>query len=268
MHSRFDQFRATALGQQLEAILDTPNRYLEFAALSRAGVAAIAAVDDELALKFPELADDATARQFCGAMAADVMRRHGHEVVQARGRVGGPLFSYGAVFSAQPVAMSYQAVVERLGQMPDAVGAFVARIPVSLWTRKPDGTGFALAEHLCHLRDLDEVFAERVHAVRTKKLPVLASVDGSVLAVERSYLAQDPDEAFAAFRAGRARMCHAFARIKPEQLARCGLRDGIRRMTIEDLVREQLDHDRTHLLELDELAAELLPAAVSTQGSR
>lgn len=258
MHSRFDQFRATALGRQLEALLDTPSRYVEFAALSRAGVAAIAAVHDELALKFPEIGDHATARQFCGAMAAEVMRRHGHEVVQARGRVGGPLFSYGAVFSAQPVAMSYANVVERLGEMPDAVSAQVGRFPASLWKRKPEGTGFALVEHLCHLRDIDEVFAARVHAVRTKKLPLLESVDGSVLAVERGYLGQNLDDALAAFRAGRARLCQTFARIKPEQLARCGLRDGTLRMTIEDLVRELLDHDRTHRLELDELAAELL----------
>lgn len=34
---------------------------------------------------------------------------------------------------------------------------------------------------------------------------------------------------------------------------RCGLRDGVRRMTLEELVRELLDHDRTHLLELEEL---------------
>ncbi|MBB5502624.1 hypothetical protein HDG37_006861 [Paraburkholderia sp. MM5384-R2] len=37
----------------------------------------------------------------------------------------------------------------------------------------------------------------------------------------------------------------------------CGLRDGVRRMTLEELVRELLDHDRTHLLELEELDDEL-----------
>jgi len=37
-----------------------------------------------------------------------------------------------------------------------------------------------------------------------------------------------------------------------------------KRMTLDELVRELLDHDRTHCLELDELASELgcAPAAV------
>jgi hypothetical protein len=41
------------------------------------------------------------------------------------------------------------------------------------------------------------------------------------------------------------------------QLARCGPRDGVRRMTFEELVGELLDHDRTHWLELDKLGDQL-----------
>jgi hypothetical protein len=44
VHSRFDQFRKTELGGQLAALIDSRDRYIEFAALSRAGVAAIAAI--------------------------------------------------------------------------------------------------------------------------------------------------------------------------------------------------------------------------------
>ncbi len=52
-------------------------------------------------------------------------------------------------------------------------------------------------------------------------------------------------------------MCAALGKLTPEQLARCGVRDGVKRMTLEELVRELLDHDRTHALELDELESEL-----------
>ncbi|HEY4039150.1 MAG TPA: DinB family protein, partial [Burkholderiaceae bacterium] len=89
MHSRFDQFRKTRLGIQLETVLADPLRYVEFAALARAKVPSIVAISHELGEKFPELTDDTTARQFCGAMVAEVMRSRGHEVVQARGRAGG-----------------------------------------------------------------------------------------------------------------------------------------------------------------------------------
>ncbi len=265
MHSRFDRFRATPLGAQLEALIAQPERYVEFAALSRVGVAAIGAIQHEIARKFPEIEADTTARQFCGAMVADVMRRHGHDVVQPRGRLGGALFSYGAVFSAYPRARPFADVVAALATMPARVAAYAAHVPAALVTRRPAGTGFALVEHACHLRDLDAVFAERIDAVRTHTLPVIASVDGTALAAQRDYLAQRLDDALAAFRAGRAALCATAAALQPAELARCGLRDGMRRMSLDELVRELFDHDLTHVLELDELLAELeLPPLTSS----
>ncbi|MCA8380373.1 DinB family protein [Burkholderia cenocepacia] len=267
MHSRFDRFRSTPLGAQLEALIEQPERYLEFAALSRVGVAAIGAIQDEIAHKFPEIEADTTARQFCGAMVADVMRRRGHEVVQARGRLGGALFSYGAVFSACPHRLPFADVVAALARMPARLAGYAANVPAALATRRPAGTGFSLVEHACHLRDLDAVFAARIDAVRTAELPVIESVDGTALAAQRDYLAQPLDLAVTAFGSGRAALCATAAALEPAQLARCGLRDGIRRMSLDELVRELLDHDRTHGLELDELLAELelppLPSALA-----
>lgn len=260
MHSRFDRFRTTPLGTQLESLIEQPERYIEFAALSRVGVAAIGAIQHEIAQKFPEIETDTTARQFCGAMVADVMRRYGHDVVQARGRLGGALFSYGAVFSPYPHHLPFTDVVEQLARMPGTFGGYVARVPTALRTRRPDGTGFSLVEHACHLRDLDAVFAERIDAVRNADLPVIHSVDGTALAEQRDYLHQDLDDALDAFRVARQRLCTTLSTLQPAQLTRCGLRDGIRRMTLEELVRELLDHDRTHCLELDELLAELTPS--------
>jgi hypothetical protein len=257
MHSRFDRFRTTALAAQLEALIDAPQRYLEYAVLSRVGVAAVSAVADEIAQKFPEVEQDTTARQFCGAMVAEVMRRHGHEVVQARGRVSGALFSYGAVFSAQPVSLPFAQVVDALATMPERFAALVGRVPQALWSRRPQGTGFSLLEHACHLRDLDTVFTERFSAVRRAHLPLIESVNGTVLAEERNYMAQDLKAAMGEFSENRKRLCASLSRLAPEQLARCGLRDGVRRMTLEELVRELLDHDKTHALELEELEHEL-----------
>ncbi|QGZ63555.1 DinB family protein [Paraburkholderia acidisoli] len=257
MHSRFDRFKATPLATQLEALIEAPGRYAEYAVLSRVGVAAIAAVAEEIALRFPEIEQDTTARQYCGALVADVMRRHGHEVAQARGRVSGALFSYGAVFSARPVALSFDEVIDALGAMPARFAALVERVPKKSWARRPQGTGFSLLEHACHLRDLDAVFAERFNAVRRATLPALASVDGTAIAEARGYLRQDLAEASQGFAEGRRKMCASLRKLAPEQLARCGVRDGVRRMTLEELVRELLDHDRTHALELEELESEL-----------
>nr|WP_234480882.1 DinB family protein [Paraburkholderia aspalathi] len=233
------------------------DRYLEFRVLSRVGVAAIAAITDEIAHKFPEVEHDTTARQFCGAMVAEVMRRHGHEVVQPRGRVGGTWFSYGAVFSPQPVRLAWGEVIDELALMPDRVLSFVVDMSETRWCQRSSGTGFALVEHACHLRDLDAIFIDRIDATLSTHLPVIDSVDGTVLAEQRNYAAQDLQAAIRAFKRGRRRLCLSLEKLQPEQLTRCCLRDGNRRMTLEELVRELLDHDRTHCLELDELGAEL-----------
>jgi hypothetical protein len=257
LHSRFDQFRKTPLGMQLEAVLADPLRYVEFAALARAKVASIVAISHELGGKFPELARDTTARQFCGAMVAEVMRSHGHEVVQARGRADGRLFTYGAVFSPLPLQRSFPILLEALDAFPSKLAAAVESFPKTRWTTRPSGTGFALVEHVCHLRDLDAVYAERIRAVLSSKLPSLPSVDGTALALEREYLKDSLPEALAAFGRSRGRLCDRLKSATPSQRKRCGLRDGTRRMSVEELAREAVEHDETHALELDELRMEV-----------
>lgn len=109
MHSRFASFRGAELGQRLEVMIDTPERYVEYAALSRVSVPAVAALVDDLREGFPEVDDNDTAKQFCGAMVAEVMRRHGHEILRLRGRVPGGYFTYGAVWTPRPVVRSTNA---------------------------------------------------------------------------------------------------------------------------------------------------------------
>lgn len=256
MHSRFDQFRETELGRQLEALIEKRDRYVEFAALSRAGVAAIAAIVDDVKEKFPEIATDITARQFCGAMVAEVMRRNKHQVVRPRGRVSGGTFAYGAVFTPRPVSLSFPERITQLRATPILLDARLDGFRTPLWTRRPEGTGFSLVEHLCHLRDLDVVAGERIRLVLTLRLPPLSSVDGTALAIQRVYQSQDAKAALSTFRVFRGDLCNELQLLSKKQRLRCGVRDGVRRMSVEDLVTEMHDHDQTHLLELDELTAE------------
>jgi DinB superfamily len=256
MHSRFDQFRKTELGGQLEALIDSGDRYIEFAALSRAGVAAIAAIVDDVKEKFPELATDITARQFCGAMVAEVRRRNQHQVVRPRGRVSGGIFAYGAVFTPRPVALSFADRVVHLRATPRQLADRIRAFPEPVWTRRPEGTGFSVVEHLCHLRDLNVIAGERIRLVVTLPLPPLSSVDGTALAKQRAYQKQDAKAALSAFRRFRSDLCDELQSLSGKQRLRCGVRDEVRRMSIDDLVTEMYEHDQTHLLELDELAAE------------
>jgi hypothetical protein len=253
LHSRFDRFRRTPLGAQLEALVTDEARYPEFAALSRAEIPAIAALVHELELRFPELADDPGARQFCGAMVAAVMRAHHHDVLRPRGRVPGTLLTFGVVFTALPAARDFDGLVDRLDSMPVRLRERLDVGSDYLTVRVPDHD-FSLVEHVCHLRDLEiEAFGVRVRRVLAEELPVLESVDGTALAAQRSYRREPADQAFEAFSKARRRLVGRLRRLTENERRRLGLRDGIRRMTLEDLAVEIDDHDQTHILEVDEL---------------
>lgn len=258
MHSRFDQFRATPLGRQLEALLDSPQRYVEYAALSRAGVPAVAAVIHDLESRFPEVDGDAGARQFCGAMVADVMRRHHHEILRPRGRVPGGYFTYGAVWTPLPARRSWPELLASLQAMPEALARRIDDFAAAERLQRPPGIGFSLHEHVCHLRDLEiEAYRDRVERVLAEEMPVLMSVDGTAWAAARNYPAQDFADALAAFRTAREGLVARLNGLTRDQRGRYGLFDGVRRMTIDDLVADIDAHDRTHLQEVDELAVEL-----------
>lgn len=257
MHSRFDRFRATSLGQQLERLIDSPERYIEYAALSRVEVPAVSAVVHDLRKMFPELQHDQTAKQFCGAMVAEVMRRKHHEVLRPRGRVHGELFTYGAVWMGEPQRAAFDELLARLAAMPAELARMAHAIPAGRWRTRPGGTGFSLVEHICHLRDLDrDVYRERIARLLAEDGPALASVDGVAIAAERRYAEQDADTALAAFGLARADLVAQLAATTPGQRQRYGIVDGVRRITLDELVEDIYHHDRTHILELDELDGE------------
>lgn len=258
MHNRFDQFRLTALGQQLEALIDSPQRYTEYAALSRADIPAVTAIVHDLQARFPEVDSDQTARQFCGAMVGDVMRRHGHELLRPRGRVPGGYFSYGAVWSPVPLQRSFAELLQQLAAMPQQVLQRLATVSPGQRTQRPAGTAFSALEHLCHLRDLDrDAFLPRVQAMLQQQQAALHGVNGSAWAQERDYQAQDWQQAVDGFTAARQALLALLQGCDQAAQARIAVWEGKRRLTLTELVADMAAHDATHLLEIDELLAAL-----------
>lgn len=254
MHNRFDQFRLTPLGQQLEQLIDTPIRYTEYAALSRADIPAVSAIVLDLQTRFPEVATNQTARQFCGAMVADVMRRHQHQLLRPRGRVPGGYFSYGAVWSATPQTPDFAELLARLAAMPTQVMQSLAAIAPSQRQLRPAGTAFSALEHLCHLRDLDrDAFTLRVRAMLQQEHASLAGVNGSAWASERGYQQQDYQRAGQEFTAARQALIALLQDCDEAAQARIAIWEGRKRLTLAELVADMVAHDATHLQEIDEL---------------
>jgi hypothetical protein len=247
----------------LESFFKTPTRYAECAALARAGVASVVAISHELAERFPEVQKDVAAKQFCGALVADLMRTSGHDVVQARGRADGVVFTYGAVFTAFPTSRDYSALVSLLSSFPERLRSLIQKAPERVWTKRPEGTGFSLVEHVCHLRDLDAVYAKRIRAVLDSPLPTLPSVDGTALAQARQYSSECLTDAFGEYEEARRKLTEMLKGLPTSRRKRCGLRDGVLRVNVDDLVREIAEHDSTHQLEMEELQEEFKLGAKS-----
>ncbi|MCW3478442.1 DinB family protein [Neisseriaceae bacterium JH1-16] len=264
MHSRFNTFRLTPLGAQLERLIDSPERYLEFAALSRAEVPAVAAIVHDLQTRFPEVSGDDTARQFCGAMVAEVMRRQRHDVLRPRGRVPGGYFTYGVVWTALPVRLSWPDLLDALARMPQALAERAAAFPDTSIRNRPAVEGFSLLEHACHLRDLDrDAYRVRFHAMLAETAPTLQRVNGRVWAAERDYHRESLADAQVAFAGGRLALVELLRGLDDAARGRIGLFDGVTRITLEELAYDLHHHDGEHLLELDELGSELFGTAYS-----
>jgi hypothetical protein len=153
--------------------------------------------------------------------------------------------------------MSSGGLLEALAGMAGEVAILFKTVPSERRSDRPKGTGFSAIEHLCHLRDLDVVHTKRVGRMLTESVPDLPSVDGLAMAAERDYAVQDPDTALAGFEQVRASLVRTLDGISPPQWERIGLRDSVRRVTLLELVLEIHQHDREHVQELHELAAEM-----------
>ncbi|MBG7620806.1 hypothetical protein I5R65_15165 [Herbaspirillum sp. AP02] len=99
MHPRFEQFRHTELGKRLEYLLSGQEKYIEYRLCTRLGIPPVAAIVHDLLKLLPEISSNDTAKQFCGAVVAEIMREHGHTDLGKRGRVSGGLFQTGTLWS-------------------------------------------------------------------------------------------------------------------------------------------------------------------------
>jgi transcriptional regulator with XRE-family HTH domain len=145
-----------------------------------------------------------------------------------------------------------------LAAMPAKLKAILEAIPENQWRSPPKAGGFSLVEHLCHLRDIDgDGYQVRIGRVLSEDRPVLPDIDGTQLAIERDYQAQDARAALDAFTATRWAIVGRLGKLDPSERRRIGLMAGLTEIGIDGLVSTMLAHDSEHLDELDSLRAEL-----------
>jgi len=147
-------------------------------------------------------------------------------------------------------------LIDRLRDFPGHVAAFVQSVAPPQRHHRPAGDAFSLVEHLCHLRDLErEGYLLRIRRILAEDLPELSEIDGSILAVERDYLAQDAGAALRAWQAARAQTVALLRDALPRHGQRKGIFGGFGVITLAALAESMAAHDAAHWQELQELQA-------------
>jgi hypothetical protein len=114
--------------------------------------------------------------------------------------------------------------------------------------RATDGPdGWSVLEVVCHLRDLEEIFNQRVGLILAGGNPTYPRLDVEAMARERRYADQDLRAAEAALRQQRRRFVGTLEGLTPEQWEMTGVHPVYGPQTIERLAFQTALHDVDHL---------------------
>lgn len=125
------------------------------------------------------------------------------------------------------------------------------------WEGIPSETFTAIGQ-LCHVRDI-EIDGYHVRLQRTlhEDSPVLASLDGYLLAEERNYQGASAAEVLSAFATARTRTLQIISALTPADLERRAVFEGYGALTMRSLVHYLCSHDQQHLAGLQWLLGKI-----------
>jgi hypothetical protein len=150
-----------------------------------------------------------------------------------------------------------------LAEFPNRLEAYYSLVhsefknwrPVS-WDGVPSEP-FTPIEQVCHVKDIEiDGYHPRLRRTLEESNPLLASIDGEVLAKERCYSTADTTQVFAQFRDARTKTIELVTNLTPKQLARAAMFEG-HRVTLRGLVHNLCSHDQQHLAGMQWLLARM-----------
>lgn len=145
----------------------------------------------------------------------------------------------------------FQALMAFLEETPENVRQSSADLTDEERTWKPSDSEFSALEQVCHLRDIEqEGYAVRIDRLLTQDRPLLEDIDGSRLAVERSYNRQPYGTALQEFTRARIENVKRLRTVSLEQLESRGVLQGVGEITLGRLLELMREHDQCHRDEL------------------
>ena len=139
----------------------------------------------------------------------------------------------------------------RIARTPDELADAVRGADAVVVARRPAPKSWAATEVICHLRDNEEWFLERMWLIVAMDLPRFVATNPDRWADERQYLPNDATLALAAFTRRRRETLEFLRPLEPHAWARAGLHTDSRgRRTIDEFLSVMAWHDDNHLDQL------------------
>jgi putative acetyltransferase len=138
-----------------------------------------------------------------------------------------------------------------LAETPERLRTLIGGWGEAQVRRKPSPNEFSALEHVCHLRDLEwEGYRARLDRLLSEDKPLLVNIDGDLWARERDYNREDLLQALQSFQDGRLANVLALEKLRPAQLERSGVLEGVGQITVKRLFELMREHDAEHLRSL------------------
>jgi hypothetical protein len=138
----------------------------------------------------------------------------------------------------------------RLASTPQVLERSLRELPDGKLRVRPAAQVFAPIEVAWHLRDIEcEGWLARLRRILDEPTPVLPSIDGDRLAVERAYLTLELEPALAEFAGARRQSLEILRALPPHRWSWSGIFEG-QPLTLTRLAELMLQHDADHLAEL------------------
>lgn len=114
---------------------------------------------------------------------------------------------------------------------------------------------WTILEVMCHLKDFEVVFIERVETMLKKITPTFTLFDQNAAIVENKYSEQTLSEVVQAFSLYRERTLSLFKNLEPQQWQRMGLHPKKGRMSMADMPENLIFHDSKHIRQVSRILA-------------
>jgi len=139
----------------------------------------------------------------------------------------------------------------RLARTPEQLSAALRGADAARLSRRPSPGSWAPTEVVCHLRDNEEWFLERMRYIVAMDLPRFVATNPDRWADERQYLANDGVQALDAFARRRRETLQFLGGLASDAWARAGVHGDSRgRRTIDEFLSVMAWHDDNHLDQL------------------